>query len=119
MKTSLVAILTAIIGTSLIGMPVKALSSPVQRHGDKTCVIVYANDRQSSTVIYWHEMAHCLGWDHPEKAPPKEGENYVAYEVPHRYDGLVYAGPLVVHSVTTKAAKAMCDGHYGCQWWED
>lgn len=81
------------------------------------CVIVFAKDQPSWKEIYWHEMAHCNGWTHPEKAPPKNGENYQSYVPPKRYVHLPSI-EVETRAVTTAEAKKLCDGHWGCQRFE-
>lgn len=82
-----------------------------------TCVIVFAADQPSWKEIYWHEMAHCNGWTHPEKAAPKRGENYQAYTPPSRYVHIPDM-PVETRAVSTTQAKKLCDGHWGCQRFE-
>jgi predicted SprT family Zn-dependent metalloprotease len=84
----------------------------------QTCVIVFATDRPSWEEIYWHEIAHCNGWQHPKKAAPRKGEDYQAYKPPRRFRRFP-SMPVVTHAVTTEEAKELCDGHWGCQWFED
>lgn len=82
------------------------------------CIVVFADDRPSTKEIYQHEIAHCNGWVHPKRAAPKVGQNYQAYKAPARYlhepDMEVQAYPM-----SSKEAKDYCDGHWGCQWFEE
>lgn len=83
-----------------------------------TCVIVFATDRPSWKEIYWHEIAHCNGWEHPEKPAPKKGENYQAYKAPSKY--LKWPNtPVETRAVSSVEAKKLCEGHWGCQWFEE
>ncbi len=83
-----------------------------------TCVIVFAVDRPSWKEIYWHEMAHCNGWRHPERPAPRPGENYQAFKPPRRYLHLPEM-PVETRAVTTEQAKKLCGGHWGCQFFVD
>jgi hypothetical protein len=93
-----------------------ALCSPVL--AEKTCVIVYSTGTNGDWAEkYWHEMAHCNGWSHPAK-----GSMFgAAYKPPKRYL-FVYPGPISSpcgeSACTVRQAKRLCDGHFGCQWFE-
>jgi hypothetical protein len=89
-----------------------------------TCVIVFS----AGTNGNWqekemHEFAHAIGWEHPQKA----NAFGKAFPVPMSYQRLYHqwkAGKfepgcnLVVHRVSVAKAKQLCDGHFGCQWFE-
>lgn len=83
----------------------------------KTCVIVVAADRPSSAEIYQHELAHCHGWEHADqnhKGKPAKG-----YQSPKPPVKFVKPYPnLVDHWVSTKEALQICEGTYGCQWFQ-
>jgi len=83
------------------------------------CVIVYAIDRQSSPEIRRHEIDHCKGWTHPEQEAPKEGQNYQAYKAPLWVRLRPYRGYLFEYQMTTKEAKKVYNGHWGCQWFRE
>jgi hypothetical protein len=79
-----------------------------------TCVIVYSGGTDGN----WqekrdHEIAHCNGWEHPEKADPTGR----AYQPPKRFIH-TYAGKIVEQHVSLAEAKQLCDGHYACQRFE-
>jgi DNA-binding XRE family transcriptional regulator len=90
----------------------------------KTCVIVYSGGTDGN----WqekeeHEFAHALGWEHPNKLSTFGR----AYQPPAKYKKLyrgwkagAYEPPcnLIAHHVSVKEAKRLCDGHFGCQWFE-
>lgn len=78
------------------------------------CVIVFSPGTNGDWAEkYWHEMAHCNGWEHPSKAS-SFGE---AFKPPSRYL-FVYKGELIAYKVSTTKAMKLCNGHYGCQWFE-
>lgn len=78
-----------------------------------TCMITVANDRPSTPEIYWHEVAHCNGWDHP--AQGHQGKPRRGYRAPKPPAEFVrdYRGTLIVRWVSTDEALAIC-GSYGC-----
>lgn len=82
----------------------------------QTCVIVYANDVPFRGEVYWHEMAHCNGWEHPERKGSAFASGYKAYQPPKKYL-FKYPGPLRVRSVSTNEANLLCDS-YGCFWFQ-
>lgn len=69
-----------------------------------TCVIVISSGHNGDwTEKYWHEMAHCNGWEH--------GQDMSSFK-------RVYSGKLDYRHVTTAQAKRLCDGHVACMWFE-
>ena len=67
--------------------------------------------------IYWHEIAHCNGFEHPETEAKAVGKGYTSYDPPKRY--LRYPSmPVETRAVTIKQAQKICGGHWGCQWFE-
>ena len=78
------------------------------------CVIVFSPGmNEDITEKYWHEMAHCNGWEHPNKISAF-GE---AYKPPKKYL-YKYSGPIKEYSVSVKQAQKLCGGHFACQWFE-
>lgn len=85
----------------------------------KVCVIVYsAGTNGDWSEKYWHEMAHCNGWEHAEKTSTFGA----AYQIPKKYQ-YVYSGPIKTpcgeRGCTVREAKKLCGGHFGCMWWEN
>ena len=79
-----------------------------------TCVIVVSPGSNGDVnEKYWHEMAHCNGWVHPEKVST-EGE---AYQAPRKYR-YVYEGPIELYNVSQREARRICGGHKACQWFK-
>ena len=83
----------------------------------KACTIIVAANAPHPAEIVKHEMAHCWGWVHPERAA-SDNRNYRAYEVPLRYRIKGEYPSATVYFVTMKEAKKLCDGHWGCQRFE-
>lgn len=104
-----------LIATAAVALAALTCANVASADTGKMCVIVFAKDRPSWKEIYWHEIAHCNGWVHPDKPAPRPGENYQAYKAPKRY---LYLPKMMVETlaVSTHEAKKLCDGHYGCQW---
>lgn len=89
--------------------------TPPAHSAPKTCVIVVAADRPSSSEIYRHELAHCWGWEHPDQN--HKGKPVKGYQSPNPPARFVKPYPnLVDHWVSTKEALRICGGTYGCQW---
>lgn len=82
------------------------------------CIIVFS----AGTNGDWHEkraheMAHCWGWQHPEK----QSAFGKAYRVPQEYldlgDYPDWWSPCGLKACSTERAMKLCDGHFGCQRW--
>lgn len=84
----------------------------------RTCVIVYSPGTNGDWVEkYWHEMAHCNGWKHPDKGRVT-GK---AHQAPARFKHLYYgpiATPCGERPCTVPEAQRLCGGHFACQWFE-
>lgn len=81
------------------------------------CVIVWSSGTDgNASEKFWHEQAHCWGWTHPTKLSAF-GK---AYQVPREYrtKGAYpnWTSPCGKRACTVKRAKALCGGHYGCQY---
>lgn len=69
-----------------------------------TCTIIYSPGHNGDAAEkYWHEMAHCNGWQHP---PGRRADGH-AYQPPARFK-VPYRGPLVVRKMSTEAATRAC-----------
>jgi hypothetical protein len=84
-----------------------------------TCVIVWsAGMNGNADEKFWHEMAHCNGWQHPVRVSTL-GK---AFDPPARYR-VVYKGPIETpcgeSGCSVAQAKQLCGGHFGCQWFID
>jgi hypothetical protein len=78
------------------------------------CIIIYANDMGPKVTreIRNHELAHCNGWEHPHGYDKARGFEK-AYIPPKRFLRPI-SGKLYEHPMSTRDAKASCDGMLGC-----
>lgn len=83
----------------------------------KACTIIVATNSPNSAEIVKHEMAHCWGWTHPERAASND-RNYRSFEIPARYLRKGEYPNATVYFVTMKDAQKQCGGHWGCQWFD-
>ena len=80
------------------------------------CVIVWSQGSNGdASEKFWHEQAHCWGWEHPIKTSTK-GE---AFKVPPIYRNMGeypnWTSPCGKTACTVEKAKKLCGGHFGCQ----
>lgn len=109
---------------------VAAVSCPVGAHAERAtapvatplpmCYITIARDADYPDRIYWHEMAHCWGWVHPERTEtPKFGQLKSSFRIPLRYRmmGNYPADKVEVYYYEHKMVAQECNGNpYGCAW---
>lgn len=89
-------------------------AAPVPALAGQACMILYANDMGGAVTreIRNHELAHCNGWTHPKGLDKSRGFGK-AYVPPKKFLR-PFAGKLYEHPMSTKDAKASCDGMLGC-----
>lgn len=84
------------------------------------CYVTVARDAPDVQAIVRHEMAHCWGWVHPERAStPQFGSLKSSAPIPLKYKlkGRYPKARVEVYFYTHGMVAQECDGNpYGCAW---